>query len=132
MTAPAVAGRGGKPGQLPSQPWGIGGFPPVIHTNQDGPMGVQTPGDLWGGIASSDFTHHLNGPMLNTILDLHVWSAGGGFEDSSLAKHDAKVPAPDWSASGPVGSPGASPLPAPGVLTLLGLAGLAHTRRRRG
>ncbi len=130
FSAQAGAGRLQKPDSLPTSPWGIG-FPIVIHTNQDGPLGATIPAGPWDWIAASDFNMSASGSLLEVIADLQMGAVAAGGEGVSWSSPLTSAQMTAWSSEPPAVIPGAAPVPAPGVLGLLGLAGLASSKRRR-
>lgn len=105
--------------------------PPTFHTNQDGPWGSQAPTTPIDLLAESKQPTHTEKP---TLIDLvaHV-----GFfiplEQRPMAWTARVTAVADMgmTTSPPSTSGGMSPVPAPGALLLLGLAGLSANRRRR-
>jgi len=110
---------------------------PRLHTNQDGMIkgGAIAPHNPWDVLAWDDIK--VGGPdtsLLGAVIDIQADGKpkGGGLGPYPLSGNWAggSAGSPDSGPGGP-GMPGGSPVPAPGVLTLLGVAGLCGRRRRR-
>jgi hypothetical protein len=105
--------------------------PPVFHTNQDGPWGSHTPGTPIDILAQNNAPKSDDTPNL---IDLVVQA---GFvvplERRPNRWPPAVMPAADMLAvaSPPHPPVGMNPVPAPGALLLLGVAGAARRRKRR-
>jgi len=125
----------------PKRPGGTGwsvdqGRPPIMHTNQDGPMGSTLPGDDWSDIsaagAAPDRGTVGKPDLLDTIFSAMASSPaidGGVLHGPGTGSTLTPPVRIDVDLSGPM--VGGAPVPAPGVLGLIGVAALAGRGRRR-
>ncbi|MDP6312104.1 MAG: hypothetical protein QF781_08090 [Phycisphaerales bacterium] len=106
------------------------GSPPIFHTNQDGPMGAQAPNTPIDSFIDNKAPKHVDKP---TLIDL-VAQLSFNVPPERRPKRWAPIISPAASmgvAASPPNTPlGMNPVPTPGALVLLGLAGLTGRRRR--
>jgi hypothetical protein len=91
--------------------------------------GATLPEDEWATIGWNDHTSAKPKPsLLDVTLILQSPTEPKGW---GMNPYDQGLRIDEQSAGAPVWSPGGMPVPAPGALVMLGLAGLCGGRRRR-
>ncbi len=133
-TATSAATAGIKDTKGWSNLWGIGRGP-SLHSNQDGWGGPRNlpPVTPLDGVSFQDRGADWTGGLFEVAVEIALIKAssmspidGLAFNPLTIVRH---APAMTPGSSGHAFD--ASPIPTPGALTVLGIAGLAARRRRR-
>ncbi|MDP6479962.1 MAG: hypothetical protein QGI75_07950 [Phycisphaerales bacterium] len=106
------------------------GSSPIFHTNQDGPMGAQTPNTPIDSFVDNKAPKQVDKPTLINLVAQLSFNAPPERRPKSWAPIIPPTAGMGVAAS-PANMPlGMNPVPAPGALVLLGMAGLTGRRRR--
>jgi len=111
-------------------PWQTDGLHPVMHTNQDGPMGAQAPTGDWLLLSGEPERFASSGTLVGLTP---AWaSVSSADSDGGPLLPDIQMPDLNPQVSPTAGPmPIGSPLPGPGTLAILGVGVSAGRRRRR-
>jgi MYXO-CTERM domain-containing protein len=136
-TSTTLAARAGKHPPGGSTPWQLT-FVPVLHTNQDGvKRSIFDPTNPWSDLGADDIrTGGPNSDLIDLVLHVTLDKMTREWPSSTTAVELGSLGLGPMDPTGMGGhpippGPAGSPLPGPGTLVLLGLAGLAGRRRRR-